>query len=268
MISAKNWIVLRAPMLFGLLLLGASGPPANADMVMATLSIEPTGAAFLPGETALFDIFLRGYQPDDDATAIIAFTLDVGASDPLLTGGGADFSRFGFTLDSALEGILGGLPVDDDISDDGSVSFWADTPPFGNETGILASMGDVRLGGLSVLAPSEAGVFGVAFRVDFQNPFFATHFLLDDGGLGFPTLPGDGALAVENSALTVINVVPEPGSLTLFGLGAASFLGHHCLRRIRRRTRAGDAGTASSTSDASAMRPTISELCSVVPQAR
>jgi hypothetical protein len=166
---------------------------------------------------ALFDVFLRDF---DEPFPIIAFALNVGASDTVLTGSGSDFGRFAFTLAPDIASLLS-LSFDSNISDDGRVEFGADLPPFGTDIGIPAAAGDVRLGTLSVLAPSTPGSFAVGLQATPAEPIFGggSYLLLDDGDLGI-VLPGGGTLGIVNTSLSV---VPEPSTLTLAGIGV--FLG-------------------------------------------
>lgn len=185
--------------------------------VMATLSIEnalPSAAS--PGETVSFEVWLRDLVTDSPFDFVEAFTLDFSASDPALT---ADYSSFDFQLDSGLSGILGGLVFDSDASDDGIVSFGADTPPFGIETGISTSLGDIQLGQLSLSAPSVAGTYGVSLAFDNADPFSPTFLVVNDGLFG-QFVPADGTLVVSGASFVVddsapMRPVPEPSSIAI-----------------------------------------------------
>lgn len=208
-------------------------PAAAAPMVF---SIEGTPGTVAGGDTVLFDVYLRGL----DATLpgpVISFALNVAASDSSLTAGGTNFSRFGFTLDSSLIGVIGGLLFSDsDISDDGRVEFIADTPPFGAEEGIPAGAGDVRLGALSVVAPNVAGSYSVNLALDAQNPFFGSFLLIDDGSPFGLLAPEDLLLSVGGASFEVDGgsqpAVPEPSSLALFTLGTVGFVGRRIYRLL------------------------------------
>ncbi|MDC0935201.1 hypothetical protein OAS39_02880 [Pirellulales bacterium] len=193
--------------LFALLALPA-GPLAAAPVAMIVVEPNPSVSVGL-GQTAEFDLYLRNYQPDNAGDAIISFGLNVAASDSALTGNGSDFSRFSFTLDAGLGGILGGIVFDGDISDEGRAEFGADAP---NESGILESMGDTLLGSLSIAAPDMSGVFPVDLQFDPSSPILVggTFFLVDDGSTFGQTIPGDGDLTITPSTIVV---VPEPSAV-------------------------------------------------------
>jgi hypothetical protein len=193
--------------------LGVLVNSASADLI-ATLSLEPNaGVTASPGEIGAFDVFLRDYRANNPADPVVAIGLNIAASDDGLTGSGTDFNRFAFSLDSGLSGIFGGVVFDGSISDDGRVQYGANLAPFGSETGILMSMGDVKLGTLFVEAPSTSGTFTIDLFVDSTSPIAGGTFLLvDDGTFPGPTLPGDGLLTVLSSQLTV---VPEPSTMVL-----------------------------------------------------
>ena len=191
--------------------------PAAASIV-ASLAILPDPSdptlRVLPGQTATFFVTLTEYLADDpsDPDPIVAFRLNLGDSDPLLTAGGTDFSGFTFDLNPSV-GFS--LPFDDDISDDGIVEFGADLPPFGTDTGLFPGDAPIVLGVLRVVAPENPGFYQVGLAVTPSDPIFGggTFLQIDDGSLFGQTLPGDGTLNISNSGLSV---VPEPGSVSIW----------------------------------------------------
>ena len=189
----------------------------------ATLSIEPAGDTVVSvGGTVEYSVFLRDYTPNNPSEPITAFGLNVAASSPVLTENGADFSRFAFVLDPGLNGMLGSLVFDGDISDDGLVQFGADVFPVPVETGILSSTGDIKLGRLSIASPLNPGTFDVGVLVDEGNPLVGGTFLLvDDGSILGLTFPGDGVLTTSQSSLTTI---PEPSSISVVLLAGIMIL--------------------------------------------
>lgn len=189
---------------------------ANADTVSFGLK-NPTVA----GDTATFDVTLdfSGGQFD----TVEAFQIGVTGSDPLLTGSGLDFSRFGFQLNSAT------LPSWIDLSPDllpltGLGAYGAFDPingPF-----IEGPQSDLSIGTLTVDLTGLAGGTDLVVNLAGGLPGFET----DAGGTietaFLPSFAIEASTSVgfdEPNGVTITTesaAVPEPTSLVLWsGLG-------------------------------------------------
>ncbi|MCC9601602.1 hypothetical protein LOC67_13675 [Stieleria sp. JC731] len=192
--------------------------------LMATLAIKNvTPSVVNGGDVVGFEVWLQDFVADAENASdiIVGIDLDFSASDSALT---SNYSSMSFQLDSNLNGVIGGLAfaLDDNVSDDGFVSYSADLPPFGSDTGISTLFGDVLLGQLNVIAPNVAGVYQVALNEPPTHTFGATTLLLehvDLFGFSYLTMPGDGVLTTVAADFSVqsssMNTVPEPATLII-----------------------------------------------------
>ena len=176
----------------------------------AILALSPSpSVSVAPGGTASLDVMLRDYTGSDP---IIGFSLDLTASDPALTGGGA-FDGFSFTRSPALDGVLTmpfpAVPGQFVYATDP----FAPVPEFGITPDLLAGLGgQITLGTLSIVAPMTAGTYDVVLAPGFGQ----TYLQLDN--LDSTTIPPDGTLDITNSAIEVTGspVVPEPTGMAVW----------------------------------------------------
>ncbi len=187
--------------------------PARLYGAIATFGLDVESVT---ASDALLNVFLTLTGNLGDSIDVVQ--LSVVGSDPLLTAGGTDFSRFSFLLNSTT---LPSWREEDSLADDGlglfSADFFGDYRPFsildtreqiGQLRIDLAGLpGNTPLGvtlaeGAPRLQTDVAGIVGGGVVLSFLN-----------------SRTDDVAFNPPSASLTRVNTVPEPGNLTVWASG-------------------------------------------------
>lgn len=215
---------IRMLLLFGVVGLGLSGASRGASVVfsLGAPTVTPFEATFAVELTFTGD-------PGDQIEAIQLGVLD---SDPLLTAGGTDFSRFSIDLDTAtLPGWLELAPINL-----AGVGLYApDDPgpgPFLSPSATPYAIGTLRVDLTGLSAGTD---LFVTLAADAPLPATDVGGLV--GGSFVPSFAADGLIEFAEPNGVPFTAVPEPASLMLSGLGGmmlasrmrcqrSSFVGH------------------------------------------
>jgi hypothetical protein len=225
--SRKNRMMRQRLVLTVLVLVGLGlGWPGVSRGAIATFAL---GTPTVTPAQATFDVELA-FEGDPGDT-IEAIQLGVLDSDPLLTAGGTDFSRFAFTLDTAT------LPDWIELAPIGlaGVGLYAPIDPVSGPF-LSPSASPYALGTLTIDLTGLSAGSEVFVTLAGGSPGLGTDVGGTVGGELVPSFAADGQLGqlafTEPNGVS-FTIIPEPGSLVLLGLGLLGLAGRARLRGVQ-----------------------------------